>query len=79
MMAFVWLYFIELHNSRSYNASGVNPISYADILAYFTLLGIEPQEWEIQVIKRLDFIALKMQSDEIEKQKNQAASKRKSK
>ena len=54
----VWLYFMELHNSRSSNGFGVNPISYSDIKSYFELHDIVPSEWEIKLIKQLDIVVL---------------------
>lgn len=53
----LWQWFIELHNARSSSGFGVNPISYSDIKAYFELIDIVPEDWEIRVIKKLDGIA----------------------
>lgn len=69
----VWKWFIDLHNARSSNGFGVNPISYTEIYSYFSLINIEPEEWEIDLIKKFDSEALKAFSKqaESEKQKQQ--------
>lgn len=50
----VWSWFITLHESRSSNGFGVNPINFSDIAAFFHLQQIEPHIWEVDVIKRMD-------------------------
>lgn len=76
-MSFVWRYFIDLHNARSFGNS-INPIAYSDMKAYFDLNKIDAMEWEVQAIKQLDNIAMKAYSEEAEKQaaKNSKKSKK---
>lgn len=50
----VWRWFIDLHNARSGNGFGANPINYTEIKSYFDLLSIAPCEWEIDLIRKLD-------------------------
>lgn len=50
----VWSWFLNLHESRSSNGFGVNPIPYSDIDAFFRLKQIQPELWEIDLLKRLD-------------------------
>lgn len=50
----VWRWFIDLHNARSGNGFGANPISYTEMKSYFYLMNISPSEWEIELIKKLD-------------------------
>lgn len=57
-MKFVWSYFIALHNRRTSNGFGLNPISYQEILAYFVLIQYQPQEWEVGLITSLDLVFL---------------------
>jgi hypothetical protein len=57
-MAQVWKFFIDLHNARSSNGFGVNPISYSEMYSYFKLIEIQPHDWEIETIKKLDKVAL---------------------
>lgn len=74
-MVFVWKYFIELSNSRTSSGFGINPISYADMHGYFSLIGYQPEEWEINTIKKLDSIML----DEFHKTQEKNNKKSKSK
>lgn len=78
-MRYVWLFFIELHNSRSSSGFGINPISYTEIKAYFDLNRIIPSDWEISLIKRMDNEAMKIHAEEAEKQQKKSQSKSKSK
>lgn len=50
----LWSWFMELNESRTSNGFGMNPISYSDIAAYFSLQGIVPDKWEIDTLRRLD-------------------------
>lgn len=75
-MSFVWRYFIDLHNARSFGNS-INPISYSDMKAYFDLNKIEVLDWEIAAIKQLDVIAMKAYSEEAEKQASKNSKKTK--
>lgn len=52
-----WGWFIDLYNARSSGLTAANPISYTEIQAYFQLMQIEPEPWEISVIKQFDSIA----------------------
>ena len=50
----IWGWFLELNESRTSTGFGFNPISYSDIDAFFRLRQITPEQWEIDLIKRLD-------------------------
>lgn len=54
----VWKFFIDLHNARDGNGFGANPISYSDMYSYFKLIDIQPDDWEIETVRKLDMIAL---------------------
>ena len=71
----VWKWFIDLNNSRSSNGFGVNPISYSDIKAYVDLIGIEIEEWELELIKRFDHEALNSYAKEAELERKKASKK----
>lgn len=71
----VWKWFIDLNNSRSSNGYGVNPISYSDIKAYFDLIAVEAEDWELELIKRIDNEALKSYAEEAESERKKALSK----
>lgn len=52
--AHVWDMFLDLHNGRSYSASGPNPLSWADIKAWNDLMDINLTESEVRTLKSLD-------------------------
>lgn len=76
-MSYVWIYFSDLHNSRSNSGFGINPLSYSDILAYYKLFNLIPNDWEIRAIKRLDNIALDQYAKEAEKEQKKIKAKSK--
>ena len=67
-MMYQWSYFIALHNKRSSNGFGINPISYTEMQAYFNLIGYRPEEWEIDLISKLDSTVLQVHSEQQEKE-----------
>jgi hypothetical protein len=71
----VWKWFIDLNNSRSSNGFGVNPISYSDIKSYFDLIGIELEEWELYLIKRLDQESMSSYAKEAELERKKSSKK----
>jgi hypothetical protein len=71
----VWKWFIDLHNSRTSNGFGVNPISYTEIKAYFDLIDIKPEEWEVTLIKLFDNEALSAYAKEAEAERKKASKK----
>ena len=56
-MQYVWKYFLDL-NSKRQAGMGVSPISYTEILSYFTLYSISYDDFEIAMIEELDRVAL---------------------
>lgn len=67
----VWNWFCQLDGSRQ-SGMAPNPISYQEILAFFTLFDVFPEEWEVQLIKDFDSEAMKhyakqMKADEPKK------------
>lgn len=75
--ALVWKWFVKLHSSRTSNGFGVNPLQFVEIKAYFDLLGIEPEEWEIDVIKKLDQIVLEFYAEKADKEERARKVKKK--
>lgn len=71
----MWTWFLDLHNSRTSNGYGANPISYSDMKAYFDLFQITPNEHEVITLRQLDNIALKAFSDKIQKEQAKVKSK----
>jgi len=47
-----------MHNRRTSNGFGANPINYTEIDSYFNLQRYRPELWEIQAINKLDDIVL---------------------
>jgi hypothetical protein len=56
-MGYIWKYFLDL-NSKRQSGMGISPISYTEILSYFTLYGIQYDDYEIAMIEVLDRVAL---------------------
>lgn len=52
-----WQWFLSLNNTRS-SGFGASPITYQEMWCYFDLQAIEPEQWEIDIIKMFDSIAL---------------------
>lgn len=50
----VWSWFLNLNESRTSNGFGFNPVQYSEIDAFFRLKQIQPELWEIDLLKRLD-------------------------
>lgn len=67
-MQFVYKWFVDLNNKRTSNGFGINPIQYSEILAYFTLIEVQPEDWEVEMISKLDSIALEIYAKEAERQ-----------
>lgn len=69
----VWKWFIDLHNARTSNGFGINPITYTEIKCYFDLVEVRPDSWELELIRRFDSIALEAfgKQTELEKKKQQ--------
>lgn len=71
----VWKWFIDLHNARSSNGFGVNPIYYSEIKAYFDLIELQPEEWEVNLIRLFDNQALEAYSKEAEAERKKSTKK----
>lgn len=75
----VWKMFIDLHNARSSNGYGYNPISYQEIWSYAELMKTQLEDWEVALIKRMDNAALTVFSEDAEKKRRQSENKSKRK
>jgi hypothetical protein len=53
---------------------GISPITYTEIQAYFNLIGIQPEEWEVQVIRAFDSCTLSEYNKQQEKNNNKQKS-----
>lgn len=56
----VWNYFCDLSRARQSNGFGPQPYTYSEIQAYCNLNGITLQPWELDLLKAIDQVALKI-------------------
>lgn len=52
-MAHVWKWFCDLSRARR-AGFGLEAITWPDMQAYFSMMGISPMRWELEAIGRLD-------------------------
>lgn len=50
---YIWDWFQDLHGHRRAGFN-VDALNWTEILAYFILLDLRPQRWELEAIARLD-------------------------
>lgn len=55
---YVWGYFKDLHTTRTGNGFGASPITFTEMKAYFDLLQVDPEEWELTLLRKFDNLAL---------------------
>ena len=58
-----WHWFLELNNTRS-SGFGMSPITYLEIQAYFDLIRMQVEPWEVEMIKLFDAVAMKFAEEE---------------
>ena len=58
----VWHWFLQLNSQRTSKGFGVNPITNQDMWFFFQLEGIEPESWELDLIRKFDQVALQSYS-----------------
>lgn len=63
-----WYYFLDLNATRP-QGFGISPISYSEMQAYFKILQIPIEPWEIEIIKFFDRIAIDISQKQQEKEK----------
>jgi len=68
-MELVWGYFIQLHNARTSNGFGSNPISYSEIQAWNNLTDSGVTPLDVKIIKRLDIVYLNHQAEKSKRDK----------
>lgn len=74
-----WEWFIDLYNSRSVGMASANPISFTDMYSYFQLMQVEPDPWEIKVIKMFDSIAMQIEHKQMKQTQQENKNKKKPK
>lgn len=65
--SYVWKYFRALHTTRTGNGFGASPITFTEMKNYFDLMQIEPEEWELNLLRKFDNLALDTFAKEQEK------------
>lgn len=58
---------------------GMSSIPYSEMLAFFELIGVSPDPCEIEVIELFDRVAMKIYSEQQEKEQKSSQSKAKAK
>ena len=76
-LIYLWQWYLQLNNKRQ-SGMGINSISWSDTKAYFDLIQIQPTEDELNILNRLDNIALKHFS-ESQKEEAKRSSQKKTK
>jgi len=56
----VWHWFLQLNSQRTSNGFGLNPITNQDMWFFFQLEGIEPESWELDLIRRFDSVVMNL-------------------
>ena len=59
-LGYIWEYFLELSSTRPQGYKGPLPITYQEIKAWKELTNHILSPWEVEVIKRLDQIYVKV-------------------
>jgi len=71
-----WMWFLRLHNHRP-AGMGLTAIPYSEMQAFFNLNGIHLDPYEIEVIELFDSIALRVLSEQADKEQKKANAKKK--
>lgn len=56
---------------------GISAIPYSEYVAFFQLIGVDPEPYEIEILEVFDSIALKIYSKQQEKEQAQSKAKQK--
>lgn len=51
-----WQWFLDLNSTRQ-SGMGISSISFTEMQAYFSLMGVEPETWEVSILRMFDSIA----------------------
>lgn len=60
LMEYVWTAFLDLNGARTQGFNGPNPITYQDIRAWIDLTETPLSAWEVEAIKRLDRLFMRV-------------------
>lgn len=64
----VWYWFLQLNSQRTSNGFGINPISNQDMWFFFQLEKIEPESWELDLIRKFDSVAMQKYAERQKKE-----------
>ena len=70
-----WQWFLRLNNRRP-TGMGVGAIPYSEMQAFFDLIGVAPDPYEIEIIELFDSIAMKHHSAVAKKEQEKANKKK---
>lgn len=59
-LVYLWIWFCELDAARGGNGFGLNPLSYAEIQAWSTLMRVKLAPWEVEALKRVDSVRIRV-------------------
>lgn len=59
---YLWDWYLDLAGARTAGFS-VNALTWSDVRAYFDLLKISPEAWEVRTIRRIDAAFLASRAD----------------
>lgn len=62
-LVYLWNWFMELEAARGGNGYGINPLSFAEIHAWTQLTRVQPVPWEIDAIKRIDAVRIRISNE----------------
>ena len=65
---YIWQDFIQLNNKRTSNGFGVNPITWIELKSYYDLIQYVPNQIELDILGKLDQIAMKAYAKQAEQQ-----------
>lgn len=67
-LSHVWYWFLQLNSQRTSNGFGINPISNQDMWFFFQLEKIEPEAWELDLIRRFDSVVMNKHAERQKKE-----------
>lgn len=77
-LLYLWDWFLQLNNKRQSGMS-INSISWSDTDAFFRLIDIQPTQEELNILSKLDNIALKHFSEQQKEEQKKSSAKTKTK
>jgi hypothetical protein len=63
VLMYLWDWFCALDSGRGGNGFGLNPLSYSEIQAWATLMQVQLAPWEVDAIKRIDAVRIRIANE----------------